>query len=124
MAGRDAALFEQILDRLFETQQAHGVGDRGSIFAGALGDIFLRETEFVAQALKGAGLLDRVQVLALKVLNESHLQRDFSGTSRTITGTRWSAGPLRGAPATLAGNQLIAQTDRSDDDAAGRCRSS
>ena len=60
VAGRECPFFEQILDRLFQSQQAHGVGDRRAILAGALGDLLLREMEFVCQALECARLFDGI----------------------------------------------------------------
>jgi hypothetical protein len=75
MAGRELPFFEEILDGRFQFQQAQRVCNRGAILAGSLGNLLLRKTEFVGKPLKSASLLDRVQVFALEVFNQRHLQR-------------------------------------------------
>ena len=71
----DATFLEKILDRLFELEQANRVGDCGAVFAGAVGDLFLRQVKFVDEALKCVGLLDGVEIFALEVFHQRHLQR-------------------------------------------------
>ncbi len=77
VTGGDAAFLEQVLDWLFELEQANGIGDRGAVFAGALGDLLLREVKFVDQALKGVRLLDRIEIFALEIFHQRHLERHF-----------------------------------------------
>ncbi len=72
VAGGEAAFFEQLLDGTFEFQQADGIGDGGAVFAGAFCDLFLSELKFVDKALERVGLLDRVQIFALKIFYQRH----------------------------------------------------
>ncbi len=116
VAGGKAALFEQVLNRLFEFQKADGVGDGGAVLTGALGDLLLCEAELIREALEGVGLLDRVQVLALEVFDERHLERDFLGNVANDDGNARECGPLGGAPAAFTGNQLVAKTHPADDE--------
>ena len=73
----DAAFFEKILDRFLELQQANRVGDGGAVFAGAFGDLLLRQVKLVDQALESVGLLDGVEIFALEVFYQRHFQRHF-----------------------------------------------
>ncbi len=43
VSGREAPFFEKVLDGRLELQQADGVCNRGAVFAGPLGDLFLSE---------------------------------------------------------------------------------
>ncbi|MGB8438214.1 MAG: hypothetical protein WCE26_02400 [Candidatus Acidiferrales bacterium] len=113
---REPAFLEQILDRVFELEQADGVRYGGAVLAGALSHLLLGEMEFVNQALKGVGLLDGVEILALEVLNEGHFERHFLGHVADYNRHTAEAGSLGGAPPALAGNQLIAISDASDDE--------
>ena len=123
MTGRDAAFLEEILDWLFELEQADSIGDCRAIFAAALGDLLLREVKFVNEALKGVRLLDGVEVLTLEVFDQRHLQSHFLRDVAHDDGNAKQSGALRGAPAAFAGNQLEAAGNSADDerlnDAAG-----
>ena len=77
VTGGDTAFLKQNLDWLFELEQADGVGNCGPVFAGAVGDLLLREMKFVNKALKGVRLLDGVEIFALEVFHQRHLQRHF-----------------------------------------------
>ena len=80
-------------------------------FPTAVAICFLREVELVGEAPVGERLFDRVQVLALDVLDERHLEQpllvaagDVPDDDRHLE----EAGVLRGAPAALAGDDLVA----------------
>jgi hypothetical protein len=126
MPGREAAFFDQVLDHGFELQKAQRVGDCGAVFSGALGDVLLGEVEFVGETLKGARLFDRIQVLALQVFDERHLERDFLGDLANDDGNARERRPLGGAPAAFTGDQLVAKPNPPDyerlDDTAGTNR--
>ena len=126
MAGCDAAFLEQILDWLLELQQANGVGNRGAVFAGALGDLLLRQVKFISQALEGVRLLDRVEIFALEVFDQRHLQRHLLRDIADDDRNAEQAGALRRSPAAFAGDQLEAPGDPADHqrlhDAAGMNR--
>ena len=96
MTGREATFLEQLLNRVFELQQADGVGDRGAVFSRALRHLLLREMKFIGEALEGVGLLDGIQILALKVFDQRHLERHFIGHVANDDGNaprlaRWAA---------------------------------
>src|SRR5205085_3360004 len=75
MTGRQLAGLELRQHRRRQLQQANAVCHSRTCFAYARGDVLLRELELVAQTLERASLLDRVEVLALQVLNQRQLQR-------------------------------------------------
>jgi hypothetical protein len=116
MACGEMAFLEEILDRLIKFQEADRIGDSGAIFPGALGDLLLGEVEFLREALERAGLLDRIEIFALKVLNECHLERHFFGHIAHYNGNALNRGTLRGSPAALASDQLIAIVDSTNDE--------
>src|SRR6185437_2171339 len=66
-----------IEDALREFQQTHVIGDRFTGCADALADLFLRETEFPAEASEGLRLLQAIQVLALQVLDHGKFSSLF-----------------------------------------------
>lgn len=114
MPGRQATLFEQILDRFFQFEKTHGVRNCRAILSGPVRDFFLREMELVRQALKCASLLNRIQILTLQVLNQGHLKRhlfwDVAQNGRYARQLR----SLRRTPAALSGDQLIPLTNPPD----------
>src|SRR3712207_1305310 len=70
----------------------------------------------VDQLAVGFGFLDRVQVLPLDILQQSDLERldcrEIPNDNRYVVNTS----ALRGAPAALAGDDLVAIVGRPDDD--------
>ena len=99
-----------------ELEQAEEVGDRGAVLAGALGHLLLGEAEIAGEALVGAGLLDRVEVLALEVLDDGDLHRLLVGDLADDGGDGGFAGALGGEPAALAGDELEASGVLADGD--------
>jgi hypothetical protein len=61
------------------------------------------------------GLLDRVEVPSLEILNQGHLEshvvRHVANDDRNAAKT----GSLRGTPATFASDELVASADPADD---------
>src|SRR5712692_8365294 len=45
VSSSDTTVFNQVLDRLFKLKEPDGVRDGGSVFAGAVGNVFLSELE-------------------------------------------------------------------------------
>ncbi len=81
--------------------------------------VFLRQLKFVGEPPVGERFFDRIQVLALDVFDQRHLEqrsllarRDVANDDRDAQ----QAGELRGAPAALAGDDLKAIADLADDD--------
>ena len=68
----------------------------------------VRHAEFVGQAVQAARLLERVQVLALDVLDQRHRRRGFVGDVAHQHRHRVEAGQAGGAEAPLAGDDLEA----------------
>ncbi len=99
-----------------ELEQAQEVGDRGAVLAGALGHLLLGEAEVAGEALVGAGLLDRVEVLALEVLDDGDLHRLLVGDLADDGGDGGFAGALGGEPAALSGDELEASGVLADGD--------
>ena len=92
------------------SEQPQAVGHGRAVLADRLRDFLLREVELVHQAAVGGGLLDGVQVLALDVLDERHLeQAPFVGGGHIADDDRDAAqaGQLGGAPAPLARDDLV-----------------
>jgi len=79
VSGGNAAVGDQILNEIFEAEEAERIGNRGAIFSGSLGHLLLREMELVAEALKSARLLDGIQIFALEIFHQRHLERHFLG---------------------------------------------
>jgi len=88
VTGGDTAFLKQDLDWLFELEEADSIGDCGAVLAGALGDLFLREMKFVDKALKGVRLLDGVEIFALEIFHQRHLQ---SHLFRDVSDDDWDA---------------------------------
>ena len=80
-----------------------------------LGDVVLGQAEIAMEPFVRAGLLDRIEVLALEVLD----QREFEHLSiARLANDGRGLGELkltRGAPPTLTGDQFVFVADLSDD---------
>ena len=74
MALGDAPLGDAVLDRRGEVEQAKRVGDGRAGPPDARGDLLVGEPEFVDQPAEAVRRLDRVEVLALEVLDERELE--------------------------------------------------
>ena len=68
----------------------------------------MRELEFVDQAVERARLFERIQVLALDVLDERDRDGGFVRDAPDDCGNVAEARDLRRAPAALAGDDLVA----------------
>ena len=96
------------LDVRVEVEQPQGVRDRGAGLADTVADLLLRQAELVDELAVGERLLDRVEVGALDVLDERHLEliavRELPDERRDPL----EPGEARCAHAALAGDQLVA----------------
>ena len=104
---------------LRQLQQPHVVGDRRSILADGLGNFFLRHVEVGAQLLVRGGLIDGIEIFALDVFDERHLEQlRVSSSGHLLDDDRYprQTRALRGAPAALAGDDAIAIGDLADHD--------
>ena len=106
MTGRYDRPCEHVLDVLRQIEQTHRIGDRGTVLAHALRDVFLAHLEVLGKSRVGGGFFNGVEVLALEILNERHLEhititgltdydRNFSepqfpsSTESTLTGDQF-----------------------------------
>jgi hypothetical protein len=108
VAGGNFALLDEILDRNFELEEADGVGDCGAIFSGAFGDLLLGKVKLIGEALKGVGLLDWIEIFALEIFDERHLHCHTFRYVAHDDGYAVQLCALGRAPATFAGDKLIA----------------
>ena len=74
MPGVEAPARHQLPQLAGQAQEAQRVRDRGAVAPDPAGDLVLGEAELVLQAVEGLRLLDRVQLLALDVLDEGQLE--------------------------------------------------
>src|SRR6185437_655198 len=106
MAETQRRLFDHLLNRFRESENAKEVRDRRAIFRDRVGDLLLRELELVDEATVAARFVDRVQVGALEILDEGENEQ---GAIVEIANDRGDLGPAevgRGAEAPLAGDEL------------------
>jgi hypothetical protein len=117
VAHVDLAGHEQVLHRLGEVQQAQQVAGGGTRAADGVGRLLVGHAEFVDEALDAHRLLERVEVLALDVLDERHGERGLVGNLAHQHRHFVQAGELRSAPAPFAGDDLVAAAvDRAHQD--------
>src|ERR1700683_3797142 len=72
--------------------------------------------EFVGEPLERACLFDGIEILALEVLNQRHLQRHLIANIPNNGRHPIKLAPLRGSPPAFAGDQLVAVSDSSNDE--------
>ena len=112
---RDAGL--QQLQRLVgKLEQADQVGDRRAAATDAAGELLFGQAELLDQGGAGLRLLDRVEVLADHVLDQRRLQPLGFGLIADDGRDLLQAGLLGGAPAALAGDQLVAAVGEGTDE--------
>ena len=91
-----------------QPEKSRDVGDRRAILADGVGDLLLREMEFVRESAVGVRFLHRVEIFALEVFDErggeQPIVRDVADDDRHLE----KAGALRRAPAAFAGDDLVA----------------
>ncbi len=77
----------------------------------------MSELEFLLQPLQGHRFFDRVEILALDVLDQRHGDGGFVRNLANQRRHTFQTGLLAGAPASLAGDDLVAAAlDRTHDD--------
>jgi len=127
VTGAKSALFQQIEDRFLKFEKPKRVGDGGTILPRALCNLFLREMKLIGETLECMRLLHRVEVLALKVLNQGHLESHGIRHVPNHDRNAGETGLLSSTPATFAGDELVAGSNSANDerlnDSAGLNRS-
>src|SRR5215467_722490 len=114
MTCRQLPFFDPLLNLLLEFEQANRIGYRGAIFSSSFGDRFLRQVKFIHQPLERARSLHGVQVFALDVFDERHLEGKLVGNLPDDGGDSVQTCALCGTPATFAGDELKSGTDWAD----------
>ena len=108
VAHFELALLDERADGLRQLEQAQEVRHRGARTADGLRGLLVGQLEFRDQPRERGRFLERVQVLALDVLDEGErdgvLVVDAAQHGRDVVQARH----LRGAPAALAGDDLVA----------------
>src|SRR5579885_1065769 len=116
MAGSKLSLFDQRTNLGFQPQQAQRVGHRSALPARPLRYLFLCQAELFDELRVDAGFFNRVQVLALKILDQGYLQGHLVGEFPHERRNLLQPGSHGGTPATLTGHELIAAADAAHDD--------
>lgn len=106
MAHVDVACHQQLLHRLGELQQTQQVRRSGTRPADRIGGLLVGHAELVDQTLQASCFFERVEILALDVLDQAHCERCLIGNITYQHRDRVEAGQLRRTPAPLAGNDL------------------
>jgi hypothetical protein len=108
VAHRQPPVLDHRAHAVGQLEQAHRVGHRRAVLADPRRDLVLVQAELVDQPLERQRLLDRVEIGALQVLDQRALEGlaavDVLDHHRHVV----APGPLRGAPAALAGDQRVA----------------
>src|SRR6478752_9465975 len=107
MSGREDAGRDATLDGRGQLQQPQRVGDLRPRAADALGELLVRAAEVLEQLAVGGRLLERVELRAVKVLQQRVAEHVVVVGLAHDRGDRVATGLLGGAPATLAHDQLV-----------------
>src|SRR5262245_40729282 len=107
MTGGESPRSDQILDVRRKPQQSKAVGDGGAFSADPLGDRFLREVEVVCERSESLGLLDRIELRALDVLDEGQLERTPRLHLLNHGGNLRQSGHARRAPTAFTRDDLV-----------------
>ncbi len=112
VAGGELAGPDQGLHALGQLQQPQRVGEMAAALADGVGDVLLGVAEALDQLVVAGRLLDRVEVLALHVLDHGELGDLLVGEVAHDDGHGVERRLLRRAPAPLAGDDLVAAAVR------------
>jgi hypothetical protein len=108
VAFREASIEDHAPDPLRQPQEPQRVADGGAALADQLGDLLVGVAVLLDEALVGLGELDGVEVFPLNVLDEGELE-GLAGVQLLDDDLDLvEPGFLAGAPAALAGDDLVA----------------
>ena len=107
MACGERPILDFPAHRLRQLQQAHRVGDMAARLADGTGQLVMRQAEFTDQALQPVGLLDRVEVLSLQVLDQGRCHRIAIVKRADVNRHVVQPGQLGGPPTALTGDDLV-----------------
>jgi hypothetical protein len=109
-------VLKQIQDRFLKFEKPKRVSDGGAVLTGAFCNLFLSKVKLIGETLECMRLLDRVEVLALKVFNQGHLESHGVGHVPNHNRNAGETSFLSSTPATFAGNELVAGSNSADDE--------
>ena len=72
VAERDRTLPYQASHGSWEREQSQNICDRRPVFADSVRNLLLRKAEFAHEPLVSGGLLNRIEVCSLQILDERH----------------------------------------------------
>ena len=111
MTGAQLAIAQVVLHTAGKFQKTDGIRHRRAVLAHALGDVFLLESEFLAEAHIGLRFFQGIEAFTLKVLNERHFQhvlvRRGAHDDRHLGQTEFTAR----TEAALTGDELMLAMD-------------
>ena len=108
MGEAERPLLDLSLERLWELEELEPAGDGGSWFAEALGELALADLERVEELLVRGGLLERVELGALNILDQGQLEDLRLGDLLDLDRDLFEADQPCGAEAALSGDELVA----------------
>jgi len=108
VAHLELALLDEGTDLGRQLEQAQQVRDRGARPAHGVRRLLVCDAEFGDEAVERARFFERVQVLALDVLDERHRDGGFVGDAADDRRHGGESGNLRRAPAAFAGDDFVA----------------
>jgi hypothetical protein len=107
---------EELLHPLGELQETECIGHAGPVSAYALAHLLLRQPELLDEAAVALGLLERVEVGPLEVLDQGQLEGlgggDIPDDGRHLVETRELGGP----PPSLTGDEAVVRSVAADED--------
>ena len=107
MAHVELAALEHLAHQARQLEEPQQVRDRRARAADGVGGVGMREPELLDEPVQRARLLERVQVLALNVLDQRDRDGGLVGNVADDGRDRLQARHLRGPPAALAGHDLV-----------------
>src|SRR5690606_36604304 len=98
MTHVDFPLDDHALDLAVEVEQTNEIADGRTRAADRLRDLLMRQRELIGEPLQRVRLVDRVQVLALEVLDQRNGERGLIVELANDDRYRGQPGDLRGLP--------------------------
>ena len=108
MTHLELPLFDQSCNFGCQLEQSQQIADRRARTADRIGRLLMGDPELGDEPVQGARFFQRIEVLALDVLDERHGDGGLVGHTADDGRHNGQAGDLRCAPAALTGDDLVA----------------